>query len=237
MEKTDLVFRSAFHGYNREDVNQYILSMSKRFKEAQDASREKIDALTAKLASVGALEAGDTENAELASLAETVEALRAENEALKQQLEEAKAAEKTLESAPFDNLSQQIGSILVSANTTASTILNNASSDAEKLRADAESEVYRVKLKLGSEADAILGKFSAELKNVLDQCLAELNSTVNEIQSGAATIAADIQRKNRDMNEKVDYYKKLMGDSLSAKLSELEKSFDAVKGASLSDRK
>ncbi|MBQ9121453.1 MAG: hypothetical protein IJY12_03710 [Clostridia bacterium] len=237
MEKTDLVFRSAFHGYNRDDVNQYILNMSKRFKEAQDASKEKIDALTAKLAAAGVPTTEDAEDAEASSLAESMEALRAENEELKRALEAAKFEEKVIDSQPFDNLSQQIGSILISANTTASTILNNASSDAEKLRADAENEVNKVKLKLGSEADAILAKFSDELKNVLEQCLAELNSTVNEIQSGAATIAADIQRKNRDMNEKVDYYKKVMSESLSAKLVEMEKSFDAVKGASLSERK
>ena len=229
MEKTDLVFRTAFHGYNREDVNQYILGMSKRFKEAQDASKEKIDALTAKLAKAGALDAEDAAGTEAASMAQTIEALKRENEDLKLALEEAKNAGKVYESAPFDNLSQQIGSILVSANTTASTILTNASSDAEKLRADAENEVTLVKAKLESQSEIVLSKFTAELKSVLDRCLADLNGAVNEIQSNTATIAADIQRKNRDMNEKVEQYKKMMSDSLSEKLTELEKSFGIAK--------
>ena len=237
MEKTEFVFKNALYGYNRDDVNQYILEMSKRFKEAQDASKEKIEALTAKLASVDAPAEVGSSSEEIAALKETIDRLEQENNDLRTELDRAKNTESKHDSEPFDNLSQQIGSILVSANTTASTILTNATNDAEKMRADAESEVQKVKTKLESESDLILSKFSAELKDVLEQCLGELNATVNEIQSSAATIAADIQRKNRDMNEHVEQYRIIMSDSLAAKLDELEKSFNVVRKASLADKK
>jgi D-ribose pyranose/furanose isomerase RbsD len=72
---------------------------------------------------------------------------------------------------------------------------------------------------------------------VLELCLSELNAAVNEIQCETATIAADIQRKNRDMNERVEHYKEMMSDSLSAKLTEFEKSFLVVKGSKRADQK
>ena len=234
--KTEFVFRSAFHGYNREDVNQYILNMSRRFKEAQDASKEKIEQLTAQLSAQEPSIVSVTGDGRTAALEEEIRRLTEENKRLKQSAAVG-AQDSSMSTEPFDNLSQQIGSILMSANSTASTILSNASSDAEKLRADAESEVNKVKTRLGAEADTILAKFSAELKEVLEMCLSELNIAVNEIQSETATIAADIQRKNRDMNERVDHYRAMMSDSLSAKLTELEKSFVVVKGSARTDRK
>ena len=85
--------------------------------------KEKIEALTAKLASVDAPAENTPSSEEMAVLKETVERLQQENEDLRSELDRMKRNENKHGSEPFDNLSQQIGSILVSANTTASTIL------------------------------------------------------------------------------------------------------------------
>ena len=190
-----------------------------------------------KLAAAGAIAGNEHTDEELHSFTDIIDTLKKENDQLRAELDRVKNAEKVIGTEPFDNLSEQIGSILISANTTASTILSNASNDAEKLRADAEIEVQKVKNKLESESDLILSKFSSELKNILEQCLGELNTSVNEIQSSTASIAADIQRKNRDMNERVEHYRTIMSDSLTAKLAELEKSFNVVKSTSLPEKK
>lgn len=229
MEKTQIVFRSAINGYNRDDVNKYILETSKKFKEAQEASKEKIEILTAKLAKLESHDVTKTEELQknVESLTSTVQSLKEENDKLKADLAAATVnSEKTGEAAGYDALSQQIGSILISANTTASTILSNASSDAEKLRADAENELFKVKMKISAEAESVLSKFTAEMTNVLDQCITELQGTVSAVQSETAAITTTIEQKNKEMNEKVECYKKLMRDSLAVKLADMQKGFD-----------
>lgn len=229
MEKTQIVFRSAINGYNRDDVNKYILEASKKFKEAQDASKEKIDILTAKLAQVESHDDTKTEELKknIETLTATVQALQEENAKLKEDIANTTAsADKEGNAAGYDALSQQIGSILISANTTASTILSNASSDAEKLRADAENELFKVKMKISAEAESVLSKFTAEMTNVLDQCITELQGTVSTVQSETAAITTTIEQKNKEMTEKVACYKKLMQDSLAIKLADMQKGFD-----------
>lgn len=148
-EKTEqMVFRNAFQGYNKEDVNDYIKKLSKDFSKLEEEYKstiEKKDAEIRKLAekvntsdnsknkknpSTAALEA------QIAKLNLTIETQKKEIKDLKEELKKS----NNLENLSDEELSKKIGDIFLVANRSADTLRAEAKAEADRITADAIKE-------------------------------------------------------------------------------------------------
>ena len=178
MGKTNnIAFRSAISGYNREDVNRYILDLNRRLEEQAEileraaAENEQIRAALeeergkAQEALRTEKEAREEAERQLASLHE--EAVRRRKEAeedalvrasLEKELDDAnkklEALQKELAFRPaadtsteksqkYDQLSAQIGDILINANQSADNILTSAHAQAARIVTETEEEANK----------------------------------------------------------------------------------------------
>ncbi len=154
MNDKKIRFRGAIGGYNKEDVNEYIETLSTKHHAAELESNKKISELEEKVKELeNELESRNesflAENAELKERLEKAEALIDElNETLAKQGEEKEQLskentelkakgdeyEKMCEtnselyekSSKYDRVSEQIGSMIVSANARAESIVSEA---------------------------------------------------------------------------------------------------------------
>ena len=154
MSDKKIQFRKSMSGYNREDVNSYIESMSLKHYEAEHEYRKKITDLENKIKELEeqAKAWGENQAVELeelrtkaeesdnliAKLNETVEKLTEEKEELVREGAQLKArvneCEKMSEStsdvyeksSKYDQVSGQIGALILNANAKAETIVNEA---------------------------------------------------------------------------------------------------------------
>lgn len=148
MSDKKVKFRQSISGFNREDVNNYISDMTaKHLKETQEDKKtiaqleEKLKKLENELEECREEYEKEKENAEnqrISDLTALNEDLTAENEKLKAEISELtnevteyrKAQEETAalweKSSKYDEVSSQIGSLIVSANAEASGIIARA---------------------------------------------------------------------------------------------------------------
>ena len=142
-------FRSAIGGYNKEDVNNYIEEISRKYfndiAELEKKSKileKKITELEEEFEAISISEqekVSKTEyNERVAELTRTVELLKADNHTLSCENNELadklaeytdrnQAANEAFEkSAKYDQVSAQIGSMIVSANARAESIVTEA---------------------------------------------------------------------------------------------------------------
>ena len=142
-------FRGAIGGYNKEDVNNYIEEISRKYSANLSELEKKADRLERK---INALEEEAEERAQaeqnnvskseydekIAELNLAIDALKSENEALIRErdeladklsslTEESESRDELFEkSAKYDQVSAQIGSMIVSANARAESIVTEA---------------------------------------------------------------------------------------------------------------
>ena len=146
MSEKKIQFRKAMGGYNREDVNRYIEAMNTKYYEAEEEHRKELKELRAKLeeceASAAELEELRSEKEKsdrlIVELNGTTEKLQNEKEELSREVlqlrEKISELEKTNESNSeiyeksnkYDQVSEQIGSVLLNANARAESIISEA---------------------------------------------------------------------------------------------------------------
>lgn len=151
MSERKIKFRNAMGGYNKADVNSYIESLNTKIFESENESRKKIAELEKKIKELEEAVGEKTEQ-EIKDLSEKIESadrlivelnghidsLKQENGELEKKNNElaskVKEYEKTAvenselfeKSSKYDKISEQIGSMIVSANARAESIVSEA---------------------------------------------------------------------------------------------------------------
>lgn len=151
MSERKIKFRSAMGGYNKADVNEYIESLNSKIFESENESRKKIAELEKKIQELES-EVDQKNEEEIKEIYEKIEsadrlivelnghidALRQENGELEKKNielvskidEYEKTASENSElyekSSKYDKISEQIGSMIVSANARAESIVSEA---------------------------------------------------------------------------------------------------------------
>jgi hypothetical protein len=287
--KNSMAFRNSIGGFNKDDVNNYILRMNRDFKEKELDYKDELDNLREQLnindkdtkkqldeknEQIAVLESHNTylesanialgdakkENADLSdALSALEEKLAAADKIIVEQrgliekqaldldtLTAAKtSAEKTAEALSeelgqltdsnesasdeviekahrYDQISRQIGDIVINANKTADEIIERANDRADRVVKSAEDEADSRRKYIADMSEQILAKFSADLRTVSDQCVSELSTTLNDLQYDSAALAADFDKKNRLIAEKIAAYKNSLSDALKAELVSLD---------------
>jgi len=281
--KNVMVFRNSISGFNKDDVNSYILRMNRDFKEKELDFKDELENLqrqlnineteseqqlaekSAKIAELEAqikvLESAHTEDSEIAietlksdlaqsakkasgsekiiveqrdliekmqhdydNLASAKSAVDETAKILSKQLKEAmdanesESGEVAEKSRRYDQISRQIGDIVINANKTSDEIIERANDRADRIVNAAEEEADTRKKYISDTSEQILTKFSFDLHTVSDQCVSELSTTLNELQYDSAALAAEFDKRNRLMAEKIAAYKNSLADALKAEL-------------------
>lgn len=240
----NVAFRSAIGGYNREDVNKYIIEINRELEAKDTALKESEKNASDALSRVSALESeADTLKADKialegvqASLREALDQLKEENAALKESLaavqrEAARlaaleaASSEDDKSQKYDRISAQIGDIMISANTSADAIVAAANDHAAKIISDTESEALRTRARLSEAADEMLAKISSELHSSAESCAFEVTNALCDMRDSTAAMVADFEKRSRDLSMKVEYYQTTLTDAVNAALHELDEKY------------
>ncbi len=248
----NVVFRSAISGYNREDVNKYILALNREWEEKsaetenalKEAQSGKADAETAVLAlkeeadthraAVDALskinatlkESVDQAKEEIASLREKLLAAEQTTATLRAQFAEKEAANATDDkSTKYDRISAQIGDIMISANTSADAIVAAANEHASRIMTETETEANYIRARLSDAADEMLTQISGELHTSTENCLCEMTTALREMRDNASALIQDFEKRSRDLSVKVEYYQTSLSDAVNALLKEMDEKY------------
>lgn len=261
MENTNPVaFRSAFSGYNREDVNQYILQLNRSFEEREILLKQETGALEARIRDTSAqLEEAhrqmeeafrSRESAEriLSALRETNDQLRDQLAALQTRTEEAEsqllsakerigiledersAAQaddhtESEKSRKYDQLSTQIGDILINANEAAERIVSTAHADAARIVTETEDEAVSIRTRLSDTATEMLSSLSTELHASTESCITELLTSLGEMRENAAALMRDMEDKHRELEARIDYYQRGVSETIEKSLAEMDEKY------------
>lgn len=205
-----IVFRSAAGGYNKRDVNQFIVTMNANFAAAEEGYKKEISLLKDELKQV-------TETAEQGKIKETEnEILRAETEALRLELEALRAENASLsaiESMPtqpqisaeeieqlrkkaelYDTMSSQFGNVLISANHEAECIVAAARQDAEQSLGAAKATITQSTSLLSTRLDELYRSASTHAAD-------EIQSTVYAVQQLLSRVLTDLSRRRTQLDE------------------------------------
>ncbi len=230
----NVAFRSAIGGYNREDVNRYILDINRELQEKSalaDDAAARASALGAELETVTA----DKTALEgiRASLQEAIDQLKEENESLREKLAAVEAENARLVVSPedgdksqkYDRISAQIGDIMISANTSADAIVAAANDHAAKIISDTETEANDIRARLSDAADDMLAEISGELRSSTESYLYELSSALCEMRDNTSAMVADFQKRSRDLSMKVEYYQTTLSDTVNTALRQMDEKY------------
>ena len=232
MSERKIRFRKAIGGYNKEDVNSFIEEISARYNSAENEYQKKIKELQNQVNELrGELDAVKEETAnELCELRETNEnngaviaelnekldkatneneALTKENEALKIENAGLKAQSEQFASAceksdMYDKVSEQIGSMIVSANAKAETIVKDAE---QKALADRNDMIDNA----ASRIRNMNAKYTGSIKEKTSGISSDLQRIVTEIErfSAESQMALEIECQNIKEETNKDHSKAL----------------------------
>ena len=228
MSKEKMVlFRTALAGFNRDDVNSYLEKINADFTEREKLAKKRLEASEAKLAELesklGELDKANARIAELEAEAKARENLitehiaNAEQQAL--EIERLTASKDDAESEislltekitslsdaiskseKYDDISTQIGEIILSARSTAEEIVSKANEEANAKRSAANAEMenaasnfnaraataaYAIKSqmkKLAKESYATIAEKAAETSDMLKKLADHINEATEEFE-------------------------------------------------------
>ncbi len=212
-DKKSTGFRTALNGYSREDVNRFIEEENRRFSELEDGYKKRLSEQEEQLrrleqentalreapdasAAIQELEKARTELKEsenlIGALHESLDQLLAEKDSLEQRLREAECPPAPEPSEPlqddekartYDQISRQVGGMLLDAHAMADKIVGDARTQAEQLLSDSAAKSRT----LSAEA-------AHRLRDMSVQCITEyvryLNTAREALDRALSTVIA-----------------------------------------------
>lgn len=226
MSNKNVKFRSSVGGYNKSDVNAYIVSMSKSFDEKEAELSRSLGEANAENGKLRAELDSLTEKAEkdAADTAEKLSACENEKKELEAKIAELEAALDEAKSSPADNpttVSSQIGSLMITANTAAESIKINARSEAEKIIDSAKNEAGEIKRRMNLRAENALASLTDEIRQALEDSVSETLASIGEIRSDTDELVARVNSKKREINDKIDFFTATSAEEIKKKISSL----------------
>ena len=203
------LFKKAFKGYNKEDVNSYILSLNNTFEEnkltyekaireynmrAEDDYR-RICELTNELSEADELKRENENSAAIiASLKKELEEKNAQIEELCATVDSLTEANKMqsatnendrMKAEYYDNLCSKAGKILVIASDTAENILNRANEEACKIVGEATTKKDLMLKTFSDSVEDAAEDINTYIRNAVNDCIEKINKSVNEIKDAS----------------------------------------------------
>ena len=190
------IFRKAGRGYNKDDVNSYILALSRHCEQLQasnaaleDEVRSLREALSkrSESADISAselekikVEAGAL-SARVSSLYDELQSTKAENERLKADLEAAKLESEQVREA-YSKVCSKAGEILALAGDAADDILQRAGGRAHEIIDDAQVKKDDIFRSITATADDFTDDIERYIKSATQNCMDRINESIAAIE-------------------------------------------------------
>ena len=231
MNNKKIKFRNSMSGYNKQDVNSYIEMLSSKYYDAEADSQKKIAELENKInelekekaektmidaSEFEALKA-DAEKSEslIAELESTVEKLNGEKGELARQIADLEAKlyeyEKMTEvnsevyekSSKYDKVSEQIGSMIVSANARAEGIVTEAELKARVISNSMIDSVYE-------KLTEVNEKYAKEIMTKTVQMTDELRAMSLDAEAFRAELKSEVENECQKIRETLETSKRVI---------------------------
>lgn len=247
MADNNVLFRTSMGGFNKADVMAYIDKQNADFREltkqkndavtAKDeeiaALRAQLEEMTARAEAAEALSASTEETDKLRSKLEAAEAVIAAKDALIEQLSEdaaKNASENERKAGLYDDMSEKLGDLLITANKNAESIIADANARAEKISEKAVSDaeerkrvfaarMARISAAVKNNAAAAAENFRGDIRSELEQMRQILGDTVKAVDEKSAVFT-----------ELADKLEKRLNSELDCAVSEIDKETETLKG-------
>lgn len=235
-------FRTSMGGFNKDDVNMYILRQSREFKEKEENYKKEIEKLSCQI------EVMNKDSDEIETLREKLSKITSDTDEYEKKISEYKfrieelekaLAEKSAEAskvdkAPdfnkirmYDQLSSQIGEIIIGANKNADDVIKKAETAAKKLLEESEKNAIEAKARLQVAFDSIISGLRKDIEAETDSCIKEFRSYTQSINSGSQNMIAEIEKRYSEMSDKITSYSDALEDSVKSRVSTLIPEADA----------
>ncbi len=231
MAKEKMVyFRSALGGFNRDDVNGYIEKLNAEFAERERIAKKKLDASEEKCSALEGFkaqfeqsllriseleeEAKQRENL-IAGYQETIaeqtvkiEELETSKIASESKINELSAqieslSEAICKSEKYDDISGQIGEIILSAKSTAEDIILRAEKEAETKRAKADEQIENAAASFNARAATAAYSIKNQMKKLAQDSYASIAEKAAETSDLLRNLAAHISSASDALGEKL----------------------------------
>ena len=231
MPKEKMVyFRTSLGGFNREDVNSYIEKLNGEFAERERTAKRKTDALESKLAELenakseleralaraSALETAAAEREkliaeQLARIEEqnrTIDALRRERgeaqshaESLDERL--ASLSDAIAKSEKYDDVSAQIGEIILSAKSTADEIIEAAKREADDMRRTADEQLENAAASFNARAATAAYAVKSQIKKIANDSYSALTAQTEQTAALLHALAENIGKSSAELDDRL----------------------------------
>ena len=229
MAKEKMVFfRTAIGGFNREDVNNYIEKSNAEFAERARAMKKKLDSAEEKCAELDRVKAQLDEKllrlSQMEAEAEQREKLIAEYisrmELQAAEIEKLQASKSSAESEidllsgkleslsdairkseKYDDISAQIGEIILSARSTAEEIVSKAEEEAAAKRATVDTQMENAAASFNARAATAAYAIKGQMKKLARDSYASIAEKAAETSDMLRNLAAHISSTSEELTD------------------------------------
>ena len=125
----------------------------------------------------------------------------------------------------YDQISAQIGDILINANSSADRIVAAANAEATRIMTETEDEATYIRARLSDAADHMLTHISTELHDSTDHCMSELLTALRDMRDSTGSLLAEFEKRNQELKNKVAYYQNTVNDTIHKALTEMDQKY------------
>ncbi len=201
MNNREIRFRESFRGYNRDDVKAYIEQLSILFARKEADMHAYISDLENQLKIANDKISSSRTNDEYDELLSKLEEAQNEIKRLTEENETAVEAEKN---RLYDEMTTQVGSIIVSANTNAEKIISDAKEEANRIKCEADIYASSVRNEANKQRDEIVGSVNAKVRDFAVECVTRYGTIIGETNVKLGNIADNLKSHSERLLESLE---------------------------------
>lgn len=233
-DKTDMsderrLFRASVGGFNRYDVNHYIMEQSREFAEREESMQNEIRELRAETErlrkELSAASSKIEETERLRDALTDAESRCAEQlsriSALEAELEKERAQQAEDRDKDCANLNSRVGDIIVSASCAADDMIKKAEETSKRLVSESERMASEARARVQETLDRIIKELKDDIQSGTDSCIREFRNYADDITYSSKTLVCELERKYDEMTGKINYYKDSLEESVAGKVDYL----------------
>ena len=223
------LFRASVGGYNKDDVNRYILEQSREFAEREERLREEVHATRLEveglreelLRAKEGLEETERLRSELDGAARRAVEQETQIAELTSELEAVRARCTEESDTDREQLNLQVGGIIVNASRAADDMIKKAEETSRKLVSDSERMASDARVRVQGTLDQIINELKEDIQSGTDSCIREFRNYAENITYSSKTLVNEIERKYDEMAGKINYYKDSLEESVAGRVGQL----------------
>ena len=196
MSNREIRFRESFRGYNRDDVKAYIEQLNLIFSRKEAELHAHINELENKINSAPVQPENTHSDDEWNELSGKLSEAEAEIARLNEEKANTDNAEKT---KLYDEMSAQVGNIIISANSNADKIISDAKEEASRIRSEADIYASSVKAEADKMRDEIVGGINAKVRDFAVECVTQYGTIIGETNVKLEGIADNLKSRSESL--------------------------------------